>query len=148
MSDISQLKKRYERLNGSKPVDPNYVQAMARELGMILPEDFVEATKFFDGGGFGVLQLHAIGAHPATNVLTETKRIREAIGLPSQFLVLGEPPESFLVMDCSKGGQVVWCDAVDAKRLGREKLSQQPETWSSFGEFFEHLLDEEERDRG
>lgn len=31
---------------------------------------------------------------------------------PDFFLVLGEPPESLIVMDCDKDGQVLWSKSV------------------------------------
>lgn len=80
------------------------------------------------------------------NVLAETKRLRASIGLPDEFLVLGEPSESLLMLNCSDG-QVIWCDAVDAPRLGKEPLACEPETWGSYGDFLANLLDEEESDR-
>lgn len=95
-----------------------------------------------------MLPLHAVADHPRQKVLDETRRIRAAVGLPVHYLVLGEPPESMLLMDFSAGGQFVWCDAIDAPRLGKEQLATAPEIWHSSAQFFAHLLDEEESDRG
>jgi hypothetical protein len=79
-------------------------------------------------------------------VLAETQRLRRAIGLPNQFVVLGEPPESLLVLNC-ESGEVLWCDAIDAERLGREPLLKRPDTWPHFADFLEYLLNEEEREQ-
>lgn len=146
MSDMNQLQGMYERLNGLRPADGAYLRSLEGDLGVSLPQEFLAATEFFDGSGIAVLPLHSIARNPAMNVLSETKRLRASIGLPDQFLVLGEPSESLLVLDCSNG-QVIWCDAVDAPKLGKEPLAREPETWASYGDFLAYLLDEEENDR-
>jgi hypothetical protein len=119
---------------------------MEGELGVALPRAFVAVLGFFNGSGIAVLPLHAIASNPATNVISETLRLRVQIGLPQQFVVLGEPPESILLLDCEEGG-VVWCDAIDAPRLGKEPLRVTPKRWVDFFAFVAHLLDEEEADR-
>ncbi|RMH87351.1 hypothetical protein EBB59_13180 [Lysobacter pythonis] len=146
MFEINQLQSIYERLNGLRPADESYLRSLEDELGISLPQDFLSAAEFFDGSGIAVLPLHAIAWSPAMNVLNETKRLRGSVGLPEKFLVLGEPSESLLVLDCSNG-QVIWCDAVDASRLGKEPLAREPENWDSYGDFLAYLLGEEEGDR-
>jgi hypothetical protein len=147
MSDMNSLRGRYERLNGLRPVDQAYLRSLERELDVSLPQDFLSVAEFFDGSGVAVLPLHAVAWNPAMNVLNETKRLRASIGLPENYLVLGEPSESLLVLDCGDG-HVVWCDAVDAPRLGKGTLTREPETWNTYGDFLAYLLDEEEADRG
>lgn len=145
MSDVVKVRARYERLFGVRPVEGSYLQQMEAELSVSLPESFLLATTFLDGSGFSVLPFHAVARIPATNVLSETKRLRASIGLPDKFLVLGEPPESLLVLDCSND-KVLWCDAVDAPRLGKEQLTGEPKTWATFFDFLCYVLDEEEED--
>jgi hypothetical protein len=146
MFDMNQLKARYERLNGLRPADSDYLRGLESGLGISLPDDFLSAAEFFDGSGIAVLPLHAIASSPALNVVSETRRLRRSIGLPDDFLVLGEPSESLLVLDCGGGG-VIWCDALDAPRLGKQPLAREPETWASYGDFLAYLLEEEENDR-
>lgn len=145
MSDMNQLKDRYERLYGLRPAEGAYLRDLESDLGVSLPHDFLSAAEFFDGSGVAALPLHAIARIPATNVLSETKRLRVSIGLPEKFLVLGEPSESLLVLDC-RDGRVIWCDALDAPRLGKQPLARDPETWATYGDFLAYLLDEEESD--
>jgi hypothetical protein len=146
MFDMSQLKARYERLNGLRPADSAYLRGLESDLGISLPGDFLSAAEFFDGSGIAVLPLHAIASSPALNVMSETRRLRRSIGLPENFLVLGEPSESLLVLDCGDG-HVIWCDALDAPRLGKQSLAREPETWTTYGDFLAYLLEEEENDR-
>ncbi|UJB64052.1 SMI1/KNR4 family protein [Acidovorax sp. YS12] len=146
MFDVNHLKQLYEKLNGLRPVSGVYLRELEQELPISLPQDFLLAAEFFNGSGIAVMPLHAIAHSPKTNVLSETRRLRESIGLPENFLVLGEPPESLLVLDCSNG-EVVWCDAIDAPKLGKGELINKPEVWKSYGDFLAYLANEEENDR-
>ncbi len=88
------------------------------------------------------MPLHALYHDGALNVIAETQRLRRGIDLPGQFLVLGEPPASLLLLDCVSG-QVIWCDAIDAERVGKTPLLTPPDIWKSYGHFLAYLLEEE-----
>jgi len=146
--EIETLKNRYVALNGARPIPDSVVAAVTSDLGLQPPPDFLEIGKFFDGSGINVIALHSLaGNAPTMNPIHETLRLRKAIGLPPNWVVLGEPPESLLLMDCAAGGKVIWIDANDAKRIASQSFTTQPTAWDSFGEFFKYLLDEEEADR-
>lgn len=148
MPDLEVLKRRYLAMNDARPIPANVLDEITSELGLQLPDDFHKIGMFFDGGGIHVMALHSLaGNSPKLNPVSETLRLRSAIGLPPNWLVLGEPPESLLLMDCAAGGRVIWIDATDVKRIGSQSLLRQPDSWNSFAEFFEYLLDEEEEDR-
>ncbi|NWB95770.1 hypothetical protein HX882_07715 [Pseudomonas gingeri] len=147
MANLNDIQTRYEVLNGVRPVDGEYLRQLQVALKILLPDDFIQASCFFDGSGVAVLPVHAIDWQPEMNVFSETTRLREKISLPNHFLVLGEPPASLLVMDCNEGGAVIWCDATDAPRLGKERLMSPPKVWRNYTEFLEYLIDEEELDR-
>jgi hypothetical protein len=147
MANVQNLRERYVRLNGARPASQAYAKQLESELGVTLPSEFTQVLAFFDGSGFAVLPLHAIAPHPATNALTETKRLRTRVALPEQFVVLGEPPESMLLLDCADGS-VLWCDAADVPQIGKQPLKREPDKWDTYLDFFEYMLDEEEADRG
>lgn len=138
------LRARYEKCFGARRADPAYLRQLADDLGISLPAEFLSTTEFFDGSGFLAIPMFAIGRQSSPNVLQETKRIRHAISLPEFFLVLAEPPESLIVLDCQSGG-VTWCSASDAPRLGRSPLLDKSDVWPSFSAFFAFLLDEEDQ---
>lgn len=124
------------------------ISEIESELKVSLPEDFVEISKFYDGTGLNFPALHPflLGVD-FTTPLTETQRLRKAVDLPKSWLVLGEPAESLLLMDCNAGGRVIWIDAFDAGRVQTQEFFSEPTVWNSFGDFFEYLLEEEEEDR-
>jgi hypothetical protein len=148
MSSLEKVKSRFESLNGIRAVDPDFIETLERELGISLSSSFKLVGEFFDGSGIYILPLHQIGFESPTNVLGETKRLRNSVQLLSNYLVLGESTEGLIVMDCnSQLGQVLWCDAVDVNRLGKETLMTAPEVWDSYLGFAEYLVSEEEFDR-
>jgi hypothetical protein len=148
MVDIQSLRKRYVALNGERPAQEILISKIVTELGLTLPHDFLEISRFFDGSGINVLPLFSLsGTSPKLNPVNETLRLRQAVNLPVQWLVLGEPPESLLLMDCASDGRVIWIDAIDVGRIIDEDFKGEPTTWNSFSDFFEYLLDEEEEDR-
>lgn len=148
MHDINSLKNRYVAMNGHRRISNDMLRSIQAELGLVLPLDFMQITEFYDGSGFNVLPLYSLaGNAPKMNPVNETLRLRESVQLPSNWLVLGEPPESLLLMDCANGGKVLWLDAVDVARISSNSFNKEPETWDSFSDFFDYLLEEEEADR-
>lgn len=148
MADIDELRSRYVALNGTCPASVQLLDDIESELQVDLPAEFRQVCKFFDGGGIDVIPLFSLaGNAPRLNPLHETLRLRAAVRLPSNLLVLAEPPESLILMNCSDGGRVLWIDAIDVERIATEQFSRDPESWVSFSDFFSHLLDEEEAER-
>ena len=148
MHDINSLKVRYVAMNGHRPISSDILRSIQTELGLVLPIDFMQIAEFYNGSGFNVLPLYSFaGNAPTMNPVNETLRLRKAVQLPSNWLVLGEPPESLLLMDCENGGKVIWLDAIDVARISSNSFTKQPDSWNSFSDFFDYLLEEEEADR-
>jgi hypothetical protein len=66
-------------------------------------------------------------------------------------LILAEPPESLIVLDCESKTHgtpaVIWCDAQEVRRLNDVTTLSKPGVWQSYMDFFKHLLKEEETER-
>src|SRR5262249_17561566 len=106
------LRDHYIAQFGHEPTDSDELDGIERELGVQLPPDFKEIATFYSGGMVGGISHNAIAASgPATNITGETRWLRQAIGLPCNFIVLAEPPASLIVMDTT--GPVVWLDDID-----------------------------------
>ena len=139
---MSEVQSRYEARAGSNPISPDFLRKLEEGLGVSLPASFVAVAAYFDGRGVDALPLHPLADIPG-NALDETLRLRRAIDLPARFLVLGEPPESLLVLDCIDG-RVIWCDAGDAEGLGEGRFNLAPHVWTQFSDFLDFLLDEQD----
>jgi hypothetical protein len=148
MVDTDELKRRFFELSGARPASTAFLERMQRELGITLPSAFTAVCAFYDGSGIDVVPMYSLsGGSPTFNPLFETRRLRDAIDLPARWLVLAEPPESLIVMECTEPGRVLWLDAGDAHRLAVEDFAHAPDSWNSFVEFFSAILAEEEDER-
>jgi hypothetical protein len=149
---FDELRKRYVSLFGLEPTEAAELDRMEAQLGVPLPQDFRKIAEFYNGGIIGGISHNTIATcGPSTNITDETKRLRQAIGLPHSFLVLAEPPESLIVMNTSRTSGslgVIWCDAIDVSRLENLQGLHGPQNWTSYADFFSFLLDAEADERG
>ncbi len=145
MIDIGVLKKRYITEFGEEPCKPKVLLEIESVLNVKLPNDFKEIASFYSGGFLGGISHHSLAIKgEATSIVQETLRIREAISLDNDYLVLAEPPESIIVMKCTGSPAILWCDAVEVRNINSQKFENTPDTWDSYSAFFKHLLDEED----
>lgn len=145
MVDINSLKHRYDAIYGGEPCDDGVVPNIESALGIKLPSDFKDISLFYSGGLLGGISHHEIACvSHATNIVKETVRLRESVGLGNGFVVIAEPSESLIVLNVEGKPSVIWCDAVEVGNLNAKNFMSQPDTWESYGDFFEHLLEEEE----
>jgi hypothetical protein len=149
MPKIDELKERYRVLYGNEGVGESTLSEIEAALGLTLPQDFKEIARFFRGGFLGGKSHHAIDiSGPANNIVGETLRLRNAIGLPTKFVVIAEPAESLIVMETgAESSNIIWCDAFDAKNLADAAGLRNPQVWPSYSVFFEYLVNEEEDER-
>ncbi|WP_330961318.1 SMI1/KNR4 family protein [Photobacterium sp. 53610] len=145
MADINTIKNRYVSEFGEEPCETQDLYDIESALGVKLPDDFKKISSFYPGGLLGGVSHHAISTKgEATNIVQETLRIREAIGLDREYVVLAEPAESIIIMKTIGEPAVLWCDAVEVKHINSKCFMNEPDTWNSYSAFFEYLLDEEE----
>lgn len=147
MTRLQQQQESYSSFCGLHPVAAAEMDEIERMLGLRLPVDFKEITRFYSGDLLGTTEHHHISASGSENtIVAETLRIRKAVGLPTRFVVIAEPPESVIVMDASNS-EVIWCDACDIHNLAAGNKLHKPIVWQSYSDFFDSLL-EEEKDAG
>ncbi len=147
--NFTNLRQRYAALFGVEPSKDGAIADLESSLGITLPDDVKAISQFYSGGIVGGISHNAFdGSGRAANIVKETLRLRAAIELPNRFIVLAEPSESLIVRDV-ESGVVTWCDHSDVPRLeDRSQMLGQPNVWTSYAEFFEFLLDEEDEERG
>ena len=149
MSRVQQLKESYSSICGFEAVGvgAEVIVEVEFQLGLRLPVDFTEIARFYSGDLLGSIEHHAISVSGSANtIVAETLRLRKAVGLPTRFVVMAEPPESLIVMD-ALSSEVIWCDAFDVHNLATGNKLHKPQVWRSYSEFFEHLLGEEKDER-
>jgi hypothetical protein len=144
-SRLQQLRLRYLELYPADPADPAQVEAVERAIGVVLPRDMKEIASVFHGGMVGVIPQFTIGFGPYDNVVDETRRTREALGLPHRFVMLSIQSESVVVMETQADEQVnapvTWLDNEDMDRLiAGQPLAYDPTTFASYADWFEYML--------
>lgn len=145
MVDIIDLKDRYDAIYGCEAVGEGVISKIEAELDLTLPSDFKEIFLFYSGGFLGGVSHHETACvGDATNIVQETIRLRDVIGLGHNFVVIAEPSESLMVLNVAGKPSVIWCDAVEVKNLNSMNFVKQPDTWESYGDFVEYLISEEE----
>jgi hypothetical protein len=149
MQYFNALEDRYKTFAEKQPVDQLTLGRIENALSLKLPGDFRKIATFYSGGFLGGKSHNAITLiGPGNNIVDETLRLRAEIGLPHQFIVIAEPPESLIVLDTSnQGSKVIWCDAPDVRNLANLEILRKPDIWASYYDFFEYLLQEEEDER-
>jgi len=149
MLDINGLEVRYAKIHGGEGCQPDVLLSIEKLLGVKLPSDFVAIAKFYSGGLLGGISHHDVGIDgDATNIVRETFRLRQAVDLTPEFIVLAEPSESLIVLHICGEPAVIWCDSVDAMNISLMAYENPPNYWFSYASFFSHLLDQEELERG
>lgn len=145
MVNIDRLKEKYTEIYGVEACPVEALNFLEKELGLKVPDDFKEISRFYSGGLLGGISHYEIaGSEVATSIVQETLRLRGAIGLNKEYIVLAEPSESLIVLNVSGVPAVIWCDAIDAININSKSFETQPDCWDSYAEFFSYLLDREE----
>lgn len=144
MKDINKLRDRYillfGEIDGVSTEDLNKIES---ELQLSLPTDFKEIASFCDGR----IGLHSFLFSDPTNIIEETLRIRKAVGIPNNFVILAEDSISVFVMDTQKKPSVIWLDSIEISQLDNPSSLSNPDIWNDFSDFFEYLLNKEEEER-
>jgi hypothetical protein len=146
--DIGDLQKRYERLFGNEPTASGKLEELEKLLDLRLPDDLRSISRFYSGGMIGRKSLNSISpTGPATNIGEATVRFRKMAQIPESMVVLAELDDSFIVLDAYPPPDtpaVYWCDSGDVFNLSDRSMLRSPQTWRSYSDFFESLLDDEE----
>ncbi len=145
---IEEARRRYAALYREDPTDPGTLEEIESSLQITLPTDLKEIAHFYGGGILGGIDHTTIEARgPGGGIVDVTEAFRAGIGLPNRFVVLADHSESVIVLDVDSGA-ITWLDSVEVESLvdGRPLVGWK-KSWASYSEFFEYMLDEEERER-
>lgn len=148
---MNNLKQRYLKLYPKRAVPKDDILLIETTLDIILPNDMKNILEFYDGfydiASFSLYDF--IIDDTDWNIMSKTLEYRNTITLPNNYLVLKECDESFIVLDTLKKiKNVIWISDVDALNLSRDYvLLDNPIFFNSYTNFFEYLLNQEEKIR-
>ena len=116
-------------------------------LDITLPDDFKEISLLYTIDYFGGMPNYQVVRGSNTlNLIDETLRIRNAIGLPHEYVFLGELDSSAILLNTVKQPHVIWVDSIAIERLNQLE-SHEYDAWENYQDYFEYLLQEEVSER-
>lgn len=111
-----------------------------------LPLDFITLNKKHRADFFSFFDFFNFGNKEG--VVEETLYYREKENLPHNYIVLFSDDVSFVLLKTlpDKASEVIWCDEPDFYNLCRKgRMEYKATVFNSFTDFYEFLLDEEEK---
>ena len=117
---------------------------LEKQLQVILPEDFKYINSVYDYEYIGFFSFYSFSC----GVIEETLYYREKYTLNNNYLVLSSDGSDFLLfyIKSNDESKVVWCTYNDFFNLCEGKpMEYNPTIFPSFTDFFEFLIDEEEK---
>ena len=116
-------------------------------LDITLPDDFKEISLFYSIDYLGGIPNYQVVRDGNTlNLIDETLRIRNAIGLPHEYVFLAELDSSAILLNTVKQPHVIWVDSIAIGRLNQLE-SHEYDAWENYQDYFEYLLQEEFSER-
>ena len=112
-------------------------------LDVTLPDDFKEISLLYSIDYLGGMPNNQVVRDGnALNLIDETLRIRNVIGLPHEYVFLGELDTSAVLLNTVKQPHVIWVDSIAIERLSQLE-SDEYDAWENYQDYFEYLLQEE-----
>ena len=112
-------------------------------LDITLPDDFKEISLLYSIDYLGGISNYQVVRDGNTlNLIDETLRIRNAIGLPHEYVFLAELDSSAILLNTVKQPHVIWVDSIAIGRLNQLE-SHEYDAWENYQDYFEYLLQEE-----
>ena len=116
-------------------------------LDVTLPDDFKEISLLYSIDYLGGMpNYQVVRDGNALNLIDETLRIRNGIGLPHEYVFLGELDTSAILINTVKQPHVIWVDSIAIGRLNQLE-SHEYDAWENYQDYFEYLLQEEVSER-
>ena len=112
-------------------------------LDITLPDDFKEISLLYSIDYLGgIPNYQVVRDGNSLNLIDETLRIRNAIGLPHEYVFLAELDSSAILLNTVKSPHVIWVDSIAIGRLNQLE-SHEYDAWENYQDYFEYLLQEE-----
>jgi len=142
---INLLTKKASVLHPSgKPLTKVELQQIEDSLDIVLSYDFKKINEYYN---YSYLWYFDFCSFPR-GVIEETHYYRKRNDLDQNYLILSNQDEMTVVMKIisTKKSEVIWCGLEDFFNLCENKpMEYNPTIFPSFTDFFEFLLDEEEK---
>ena len=143
MKNIKELREIYLNQFPEDGLSEFEITEIENILGILLPNDFKEISKFFSGGSIGIINFYDFKRETSLNIIDETMRLRTVINLPKNYVVLAEEAESIVLLDLKNHPSVIWCDSVEITNIATREFANEPDYWENFSDLFSEMLADE-----
>ncbi len=160
-NSLNKLIERAEKLAGKKVIRDFYISAeeqfdISRTLGVCLPSDFAKINTSISYIGFPTMEFSMVYTE-CNYIIEDNQYIRKQYTTQSNgksdmshILVLADDDGGsvFMITQDSpeKPTPIIWCDAGDMYWYSIDgKFPHPHDEWPSFADFFEYLVDQEEK---
>lgn len=132
-----------KKLKIAPKLDIEEIFLVEKNLGTVFPDDFKKISSMYDYEYIGTFEMYSF----PEGVVEVVKSWRESIALPYNCIVLGEDGTSAIIMKIEGyKSTVIWCSMEDVLNLCEGKpMEYNPTIFPSFTDFFEFLIEEEEK---
>jgi hypothetical protein len=144
---LSILIRRAKKLKLAPKLDLEEILLVEQALNIIFPDDFKEISSEYNYEYISAFEMYNFSLSDEYSVKGGTIKWRNSISLPSDYLVLGENGSSAIIMKIENNNStIIWCALEDVFNLCDGKpMEYNPTIFPSFTDFFEFLIDEEEK---
>lgn len=150
-NSLKSFKDRLKNLgNFPPPLEGDVINKIENKLEVSLPNDFKEISKLFRYDYMSNLDFFSLEREDEYSVIGTTLRWRKTVSLPKRFVALAEDSTSAIIMETKYSSEIptpiIWCRIEDISNLVKEvDLLYSPTVFSSFTDFFDYLVTEEEK---
>jgi hypothetical protein len=146
---ITGLLQRVQKIEANIVLTQNEISNVERKLNIILPNNFKELCHNCSYEIFNFSEFYNFGSESTYSVITQTLGWRKSINLPHNYLVLGDDGTSAILMKIEGNeSSVIWCSLEDVLNICKGlPMKYDPTVFPTFTDFYEFLLDEEEKSR-
>lgn len=145
---INTLIIRYESLIGERPMRRASIKKIENDLGVKFSQDFYLINEKCCYGNFTYELFNPLTTDDYS-VIGATKVARSDYNIPSNIIILSEAYDALILMETSLQGEnekVYIISVEDFERFSeKQPLLYQHRIFPTFADFFEYLLDEEEK---
>jgi len=148
---INTLGNRVNNLGLCQPLTTDEIFTVEKELGIKLSKDFIDINLTCSYEYISFFSAYNFGLTNKQSVTNETLSLRKECNLPNNYVVLAQQDDvSFVLLKTisEEKSEVIWCDYMDLFNFcDTGKFVYNPTIFPSFTDFYQFLLDEEEKSR-
>lgn len=145
---LTNLEEKIKRILGYHPITNDEIETIEKALSIQIPALFIKLNSYCSYEYCSIVAFFNFGSFGNYSVIESTKSLYELYPTSKQYLHLYSDDNSIILMELNSNASVLWCSIYDFENfLKDQSFEMQYDYYPSFKDFFEYLLDEEEKIR-